>query len=107
MGEVTNVWIEELKHSVKILSEKVSHLESELARNESLVVSVADLKIMMHEHIRASADKAERLESRFMELQLKMANDIAKLQKAVLVASLGGAGAGATVMKLLGPLMGG
>ena len=107
MAEGTDVKVNDLRQAVRDLNDKVSKIEAELVRNEGLVVSVADLKTMMMEHMGSSTSKSERLEQRLVELQLQMAQEVSKLQKALLIATLGGAGAGATAMKFLAPLFGG
>ena len=103
MAEGTDVKVNDLRQAVRDLTDKVSKIEAELVRNEGLVVSVTDLKTMMVEHMTSSARKSENMEQRLVDLQLLLATEVAKLQKAIIIATLGGAGAGATAMKFLAP----
>lgn len=105
-GEVTNIRLSDLQAIVSRMEERLSVLEVEKVRNESLTAAVTELKILMGEHMRSSMTKSEGLEKRMSDLQIQMMNEINKLQKAVLIAVLGGAGAGATAMKLASLFLG-
>lgn len=102
-GEVTNIRLADLQTAVLRMEERIVSLEAERVRGEQLFSGMAELKDMLKDHVRTDSE----LEKRITALQLQMAAEIAKLQKAVLIAILGGAGAGATAMKLVGTLLGG
>ena len=105
-GEVTNLRLGDIQACLAKMEERLHILETEKVRNEALTTAVADLKVMMAEHMSSSISKSVSLERRFTELQLHMVNEINKLQKGLLIVGLGGAGLGAASVKILTAILG-